>query len=126
METWLVPGTMLVVGSHLGVGGGSQGSRMRGLKRGQERMCEPRRAEEDLYHTRMMGSCEVPARDYVDCGRRTGAERMGAEQLACADAASPRRAVWEGGGGALSRQTLEPHRMPAPQTPLTQRCSLQH
>lgn len=38
----------MVVGSHLGVGGKSQGSRMKGLKRGQEHTGEPRRAEEDL------------------------------------------------------------------------------
>lgn len=51
METWSLPGSKLVVGSHLGVGGKSQGSRMKRLKRSQDHMAEPRGAEEDLHHT---------------------------------------------------------------------------
>lgn len=45
------PGTTLVAGSHLGVGGKSQGIRMKGLKRGQAQMREPGRAEGDLRRT---------------------------------------------------------------------------
>lgn len=45
------PGTTLVAGSHLGVGGKSQGTRMKGLKRGQAQMREPGRAEGDLRRT---------------------------------------------------------------------------
>lgn len=41
---------MLVVDSHLGVGGKSRGSKMKRLKRSRDHMAEPRRAEEDPHH----------------------------------------------------------------------------
>lgn len=85
VETWSAPGSMLVVDSHLGIGGKSQGSRMKRLKRSQDHMAEPRRAEEDLHHTGgWWAAGRIQPRGYVDCGRRTGAE-----QTKCGAAGTP-------------------------------------
>lgn len=57
----------------------------------------------------MMGSWEVPARGYVDCGRQTGAEQTKWEQLARLYAVP----MWEGsvGGSELSHQAVGPRCM---------------
>lgn len=124
VETWPVPGSMLVVDSHLGVGGKSRGSKMKRLKRSRDHKLNP----EGLRKT-----CTVQEADRQLGGsskRLCGLWEAGWCRPKCGAAGVPRcclrvgwQCVWEAVAN-FGRQALGPHCTHYTTEPRTQRSLL--